>query len=420
MNLADRAWSLLTRAQQVYADSPRATNWLRRHLARMEEPLRVAVAGAPGTGKTTLVSALVGEVGEGRRTSPMTWHHVPGDQVWPELLVLDTSQAQQDGTARVADLICAEADAVLYLAGHPHDADLTLLRAAQDRAVSHIAPVNALMVLARADELGGGRVDALISARQVARRWARNPVTTEACQDVVAVSGLTARAARTIREDEFELLAALAAVPRSELDPLLLSADRFGGDPERARLLDRFGLFGVRLATTLLRGGADTPRALSAELCRRSGLDALGEAVTVYFAERAAVLKARSALLGLGVVLRREPRPSAASLVAEWERTLTGAHEFAELRLFAALRTGRVSLPGELADEAIRLIGGYGVAPQVRLGVGRGEPGLRQAAVNVLRLWRSYMENPVLGSAERHAAATVVRTCEALVTEPMA
>src|SRR5690606_19248025 len=102
MNLADRAWSLLTRAQQVYADSPRATNWLRRHLARMEEPLRVAVAGAPGTGKTTLVSALVGEVGAGRRTSPMTWHHVPGDQVRPELLVLDTSQAQQDGTARVA------------------------------------------------------------------------------------------------------------------------------------------------------------------------------------------------------------------------------------------------------------------------------------------------------------------------------
>src|SRR5690606_3974554 len=226
-------------------------------------------------------SALVGEVGAGRRTSPMTWHHVPGDQVWPELLVLDTSQAQQDGTARVADLICAEADAVLYLAGHPHDADLTLLRAAQDRAVSHIAPVNALMVLARADELGGGRADALISARPVARRWARNAVTTEACQDVVAVSGLAARAARTIRRAEFESLAALAAVPRSELGPRRLRADRVGGGPEPAWLLQRFGLFGVRLAPRLLRGGADPPRALPAELCRRSGVDALGEAVTV-------------------------------------------------------------------------------------------------------------------------------------------
>src|SRR5690606_41514976 len=113
-------------------------------------------------------------------------------------------------------------------------------------------------------------------------------------------------------------------------------------------------------------------------------------------------------------------RPSPTSALFPYTTLFRSAHEFAELRLFAALRTGRVSLPGELADEAIRLIGGYGVAPQVRLGVGRGEPGLRQAAVNVLRLWRSYMENPVLGSAERHAAATVVRTCEALVTEPMA
>ncbi|WP_298180763.1 hypothetical protein [Saccharomonospora sp.] len=420
MSLADRAWSLLTRAQRVYADSPRATNWLGRHLARMNEPLRVVVAGASGTGKTTLVSALVGAAGRGRRTSSMSWHHLPGDNVWPELLVLDTSQAQQDGTARVADLICMEADAVLYLAGHPHEADLTLLRAAQNRAASHVAPVNALVVLARADELGGGRVDALISARRVARRWARDPAAAELCQDVVAVAGLTACAARTLRRDEFESLAALAAAPKSELDPLLLSAARFGGEPERARLLDRFGLYGVRLATTLLRGGITTPQALVAELCRRSGLNVLGEAVAVYFADRASVLKARSALLGLGVVLSREPRPSAASLAAELERTLTGAHEFAELRLFAALRTGRVNFPGELGDEAIRLVGGYGVAPQARLGAGMGEPGLRRTAVDALRLWRSYAENPVLDSAERHAAATVARTCEALVTEPMA
>src|SRR5690606_39890895 len=78
-------------------------------------------------------------------------------------------------------------------------------------------------------------------------------------------------------------------------------------------------------------------------------------------------------------------RPSPTSALFPYTTLFRSAHEFAELRLFAALRTGRVSLPGELADEAIRLIGGYGVAPQVRLGVGRGEPGLRQAAVNVLR-----------------------------------
>ncbi|OQO92948.1 hypothetical protein B1813_12595 [Saccharomonospora piscinae] len=420
MNLAERAWSLLTRAQEVYADSPAATHWLRRHAARFGEPPRVAVAGPQGAGSSTLVAALLGEAADGRRqAAPMSWQHLPADAGWPELLVLDASASAQEAGPRVADALRMEADAVLYLAPHPHEADLALLRAAHDHPAIRLAPVNVLAVLARADELGGGRVDALISARRVARRWAAEAPLAELCQDVVAVAGLAALAARTLRPGEFELLAALAAAPKSELDPLLLSADRFGADPDRAELLGRFGLYGVRLATTLIRGGRDTPRALSAELGRRSGLDALGEAVSTYVARRAPVLKARSALLGLDVVLRREPRPSAAPLVTELERTLTGAHELAELRLFSTLRTGRVSLPEELGEEAARLVGGYGEAPQARLAVDAPEPALRQAAAGTLRRWRGYAENPVFGSAERLAASTVVRTCEALVTEPL-
>ncbi len=423
MNLADRAWSLLTRAQEVYTDNPRASNWLRMHLARLAEPVRLAVTGQAGSGKTTLVAALTGDADRGGPpNAPRSWRHVPAGRTWPELLVLDTSLTGQHSEARVAESIGLEADAVLHLLG-PHDTDTASLRAMHAQSATRLVPVNALAVLSRADELGGGRVDALTSARRVARRWAKNTPTAELCQDVVAVAGLLARAARTLRHDEFELLAALAAVPKAELDPLLLSADRFGSDPRRAELLGRFGLFGIRLATTLLRNGAGTPQALATELCRRSGLDALGEAVSVYFADRAHVLKARSALLGLGVMLRREPRPAAAPLVAELERTVTGAHEFAELRLFAALRTGRVNLPGDLGEEAARLVGGYGDAPQARLALdtagGVGEPDLRQAAATALRLWRSYAENPVLSSAERHAASTVVRTCEALVTGPL-
>lgn len=426
MNLAERAWSLLSRAQEVYADNPRASHWLRRHLARLGEPVRVVVAGQEGAGTSTLAAALAGETehsghaghsGHGRGAPP-TWRHVRSVRTWPELLVLDAGLRPQDPPARVAELI-GEADAVLYLLGR-NDSEPVLLRAVHDQAVPRLAPVNAIAVLARADELAGGRVDALTSARQVARRWARQAPVAELCQDVVAVAGLLALAARTLRGDEFELLAALAAVPKAELDPLLLSADRFGAEPQRAELLARFGLFGIRLATTLLRNGTREPTALAAELCRRSGFDALGEAVSAYFTARAPVLKARSALLGLGVLLRREPRPPAAPLAAELERTLTGAHEFAELRLFSALRTGRVSLPGDLGEEAARLVGGYGEAPQVRLAVTAeetvSEPDLRQAAAGALRNWRAYAENPVLSSSERLAAATVVRTCEGLVT----
>ncbi|EIF00904.1 hypothetical protein [Saccharomonospora glauca] len=423
MNLADRAWSLLSRAQEVYADNPRASNWLRKHLTRLGEPVRLAVVGEAGSGKTTLVAALTGDADRGGvPNAPKSWRHVTAGRAWPELLVLDASLPEQHSTARVVESMGVEADAVLYLLG-PHDADTASLRALHEWCVPELAPVNALAVLARADELGGGRVDALTSARQVARRWARESPVVESCQDVVAVAGLLARAARTLRREEFEMLAALAAVPKAELEPLLLSVDRFGSEPRRAELLARFGLFGIRLATTLIRNGIGTPQALTAELCRRSGLDALGEAVSVYFTDRAPVLKARSALLGLGVMLRREPRPSAAPLVTELERTLMGAHEFAELRLFAALRTGRVSLPGELGEEAARLVGGYGDTPRARLApeaAGEAsEPVLRQAAAEALRSWRSYAENPVLSSTERQAAATVVRTCEALLTGPL-
>ncbi|EHR53285.1 hypothetical protein SacmaDRAFT_5118 [Saccharomonospora marina XMU15] len=418
MNLPDRAWTLLNQALDVYADSPRAINWLRRHLARFTDPLRLAVVGGPATGKSTLVNAIAGECVATEGGQGMAWYQVPPARSQSPLTLIDTPAVGPDMEPGAVESICMEADAVLYLMGHPHNADLAFLRAVQDHPVARVAAVNSVAVLSRADELGGGRVDALISARQVARKYRKEGELSVLCQDVIAVAGLAASGGRTLSDDEFELLAGLAAAPKEELEPLLLSADRFAADPERERLLGRFGLFGIRLAVTLIRRGADTRAALSTQLAQRSGLGDLRDAISLYFTDRAPVLKARSALIGLDVVLRMEPRPSAAPLVGELERTLAGAHEFHELRLLATVSTGRVRLPEELREEAIRLAGGYGLQPQERLGAQVQGPPLRQAAAAALRVWRAYSENPVFGAAERHAARTVARSCEALITEP--
>ncbi|EWC59724.1 isoniazid inducible gene protein iniC [Actinokineospora spheciospongiae] len=377
MNLAEAAWSLLERALPHYRDSPRAEAFLGTAMARLTGPLRVTVTGPPRSGRTTLLNAVVGEpVPPGTDRLTVDW---PGD-------------------VELVDAPETDTDAVVHLLPHP---------AADTRPLRPAAAVSTLVVLSRADELGGGRVDALVSARQVARRRARSAELGGLCQDVLAVAGSLALGASLLTPTEASALAALGRVPRAELDPVLLSADRFATafPAEGPALLTRLGLFGVRLAATQARRGL-TGAALAAELVRASGITELRTAIGTRFAERSPVLRARTALLGLEAVLRREPR--APALAAEVERVLAGAHELRELRLLADLDTGRVSL-GEEVAEARYLLGAQGTTPAARLAVSD------DAHTAVLR-WRAHAEDPRRDSRARRAALVVVRSCEELVT----
>ncbi|WP_433268002.1 GTPase domain-containing protein [Actinosynnema sp. CS-041913] len=452
MTLADEVWVLLEEALGVYRDSPRAVAWLRGHQARFAEPVRVAVAGAPRTGKSTLASALIGE--EFVPTGTFTWyrdgtkpraaigpHEVPiarrdgrafidaadAERVtveWPSRSLRDLTLIDTPADAPV-EQVYGEADAVLYLTRHMHSTDLRYLRTAHDHPVARAAPVNTVLVLARADEIGGGRIDALSSAKQIARRYRREAQVKPLSQNVVAVAGLLAVAARTLRADEFTALASLASLARTELDDHLLSADRFVGDDfpirldplVRRGLVERFGIFGVRLTTTLIRQGFDTQVKLTGQLVQRSGLGELRESIGLYFTERHDVLKARSALLGLDVVLRNEPRPGSIGLAVGVERILASAHDFHELRLLAALQGGRTRLPGELDAEASRLVGGLGTNLLARLGMEYEPTGdeLRHVVLDTLGKWREQAASPALDHGQRRAASVVVRSCEGML-----
>ena len=82
-------------------------------------------------------------------------------------------------------------------------------------------------MLSRADEIGVGRLDALNSARRIARRYRSDDKIRGLCQTVVAVAGLLAQTGRTMRQHEFAALTTLAGLSRAELDGMLLSVDRF-------------------------------------------------------------------------------------------------------------------------------------------------------------------------------------------------
>lgn len=422
---AAAARSLLHRARELYQDNPTAVNWLHTHLARFDEPLRLVVLGQQQAGKSTVAEALAGghtQTQQSGHGHGGRWHRTSA------LTVIDTPSSGSETLEQSVRAWCTDADALLYLVPNPYRTSCAGLRVAHEHPIAARTPVAALTVLSRADELGAGRIDAVIAARQVARRFRDEPEVRELSQDAVPVSALVASAAATMDEREYATLATLANVPRAGLDDALLSADRFVHPrttlpvdaATRQALLARFGVFGTRLATTLIRQGASNPATLTTQLAQRSGLDELQDAIRRHFTDHAETLKTRAALIALDVLLRQEPRPGAADLLGELDRVLAGAHEYPELRLLGNLGAGRLRLPDELETEATRLIGGHGTHPTERLALDTEYPPhdrrYQQALFGALWRWREQAENPALSAAQRSAAATVVRSCEQLTT----
>ena len=129
-----------------------------------------------------------------------------------------------------------EADAVLYLMRHLHRSDSRFLEAFLDRSIAHASPVNAVVVLSRADEIGAARVDALDSARSIAARYAADPQVRALASGVVPIAGLIAETGATLRQEQFGWLRDVATLDEARRTDLLRSVDRFrdrGAEPAR-------------------------------------------------------------------------------------------------------------------------------------------------------------------------------------------
>jgi hypothetical protein len=485
--MADRlteATADLVAAAERAAVTPEAAAVLGEARSRLEGPLRVAIAGKVKAGKSTLVNALLGEelaaTDAGECTKIVTWYRrggqpevvvhprdAPAESLfyqrrggaldidlgrwpatevdhlevgWPTQRLRDVTLIDTPGIASIsADIserthrvLAADddrppvADAVLYLLRHTHATDVRFLEAFHDDELAHGTPLNAVGVLARADEIGSCRLDALQVAARVGGRYQSEPRLRRLCPVIVPVAGLLAYAGETLREPEYRALAALAGLPNGERGEVLLTADRLAHrettaavtEIEREHLLGRLGLFGVRLSVDLIGSGAvASATQLSAELVRRSGLEQLRGVLLRQFTQRSRVLKARSALAALMAVLGQDGCRDADGLRARAEAVMASAHEFEEVRMLDQLRSGDIALDEARIAELERLLGGRGHDTPTRLGLddGASPEEVRHAATAALSLWQRTAEHPLSSRPVQRAARVATRTLEGLL-----
>ncbi|MFD3462538.1 dynamin family protein [Nocardia fluminea] len=334
--------------------------------------------------------------------------------------------AEVEDGERAAPMSVSGADAVVYLLRRLDAADVRFLEQIGAGA-GGTGPLGVIGVVSRADEIGSGRIDALHSARDVAARFADELERTGLCQAVIPVAGLLAFAAATLRQPEFAAFEALSTVPAEDLGIALLSADRFARAdialpvaPElRAQLVDRFGLFGIRMATMLIRLGARDSSALAAELASRSGIEELRSVLEVQFGQRAEELKAHSALSTLDRILAAFPGAEADRLRPRVRARLADVHGFTELRLLGRLRTDELPLPPPVLADLYRMLGGAGVAAHLRLGLPAEADldALRATAFAAVRTWRARAAHPLADRSTATACRAAARSAEGILAE---
>jgi hypothetical protein len=329
----------------------------------------------------------------------------------------DSLSAMTESAILPDDRPQTEADAVIYLLRHVHEQDHAFLASFADRSVALGTPLNAIAVLSRADEIGAGRLDALVSAGRIATRLGADARLRGLVGAVVPVTALLAETAATMTENEMAMLRRTASEVGQTAPTDLASADRFRatassslGPAEREQLLARYGMFGLRWSVATISRNPDVPTSVFVtSLDTLSGIGLIREHITSEFLPRAAVLKASTALAELRRIARAtiDERPEASHrLLAGVERIESSALDFARLRVLHLVGAGFAGT--NRADVEAALL------------VAREPDGIdRQRALDGIDQFRRRLEDPLLSTPAAELCQLTIRLYEAVASRAL-
>jgi serine/threonine protein kinase len=445
--LSVRVLDLCTKTLPTAA-APAVREELEEIRARLAEPLVMAVAGRAGTGKSTIVNALLGrqiaETGAGETARVVTWfrHGNPGHV---ELVLVDGERERLDLTSEgelpsslgisldriaaievylsvnalksltIVDMPGAEtiatheagkstedtsgaagamgrADALLFaMAGDAVAADHEALGAFRRRfeGSGHASAVNAIGVLTKADLLPADGLDRQPAIDRAQRlRDALGPL-------VSSVVPLAAHIAQTVnagalQQDDVDRLARWAQLDAAERE-LLLPAESAAlrGRPADgpARVLRLLGHYGVALAFELADSGVPfNVVSLNRRLRELSGIDELRKQIDGVQL-RADALKADRALIELESLSWRH---QLVDLRNQVDRMRLDTPLLELMRLFDRCASGQIELEEGKLSELEQLLTGRTMPERLGLAAAAGPDELRKVATRRARSWRTW------------------------------
>ena len=416
---------------------------------RLGAPLRLALAGRPGSGRSTLAAALVGrrlDDGRGLGSLAAVVDIRPGDRERVTALTAAGERIEAGLTAEGrlptamiepgAELSRIEVElpveslrTVSLTIGRPdRDADAVLLVVAADEAAEAdaiagetidedlrrtLSAVNFAVALTKADLAGGDLGDATAAV---------DAGLGHAVAAVAPVFGLLAEVAATgtALGEDVALIGELAAAS-GDRDELLASAAAFHagaaaiGADERSALLDRYGLAGLRRAFELADAGGLSGVGLRRRLREVSCLPELEQAVDG-FHQRSDALKADRALERLEELAYRHPELAALRDHVEALRLAPEMHMVGLIRAYERIVVDGVEVPADLLEGLRRLITGRTRAE--RFGIEDDETGdVHAAALAGFRAWKMFENAGNAGPAGRRVARLVARSYEQYARE---
>lgn len=319
----------------------------------------------------------------------------------------DRSPAAEVATPEEAQ----EADAFLIVV--PADATESQLVAPfrETGSPRRFSAVNAALVLSKADQVGDEKLKAVLDRL--------SQVASHLVASIAPFNGLLGEIANAdvALNEDIALFAEVANAASGTRAKLLKSEDAFASGAEmipasdRARLLDRYGLVGLRSAVELADAGELTGVGMRRRFRELSGFSAVDQAMDGFHA-RGDALRADRALQRLEDLsyrwsqlvflrdhieaVRLEPEMHLIDLIHAYERCVLDG----------------VEVPEGLLTRLKRLITGRTPAQRFGLEEGSGGEELRAAALDGFRAWKMY-ENAGNGTpASRRVARRVARSYE--------